>query len=335
MILLVGDVGGTKTHLAIFASKDGLRTPMLEAKLPSAHYPSLGSLVKDFLSSSNVKFSQDYAVFGVAGPVANGKAKITNLPWMMEETQLQEELDIPVVHLLNDLEATANAVPLLESSDLHTVNPGNPVRHAPIVVVAPGTGLGEAFLAWDGTRYRTYPSEGGHVDFAPRTPFESGLLVYMMGHLPHVSYEHVCSGIGLPNIYAYLKESGTFEEPAWLAEQLVKAEDHTPIIINAALSGQDPVGICVATLKTFASILGAEAGNMALKMLATGGVYLGGGISPRILSFLEGQEFIKAFTNKGRFSDLLASIPVQVILNPNLGLIGAAVHGFDIETHDH
>jgi glucokinase len=334
MILLAGDVGGTKTNLAIFESKDRLCAPLLEAKLPSARYSSLGSLVNDFLS--NAKVSVDCAVFGVAGPVANGCAKITNLSWLMQEKQLQEELDIPVIHLLNDLEAMANAIPLLEPSDLQTVNPGNPVPHTTIAVVAPGTGLGEAFLAWDGKQYRTYPSEGGHVDFAPRTPFENGLLVYMLGRLQHVSYEHVCSGIGLPNIYSYLKESGTFEEPAWLVEQLAKAENYTPIIVNAALTGQDPSGICVATLKTFVGILGAEAGNMALKVLATGGVYLGGGISPRILSFLKGGEFISAFKNKGRFSDLLASIPVHVILNANVGLIGAAAHGFDLcETHNH
>lgn len=328
MILLAGDVGGTKTNLAVFASKDKLRTPLLEAKLPSARYPSLTALVKDFLS--NVKTPIDRAVFGVAGPVANGRTKITNLPWIMQEMQLQEELDIPVIHLLNDLEAMANAIPLLEPTDLYAINPGSPVPHAPMAVIAPGTGLGEAFLTWNRTSYRTYPSEGGHADFAPRTPFEIGLLVYMLGRLQHVSYEHICSGIGLPNIYSYLKESGTFEEPAWLAEQLVKTEDHTPIIINAALSEHDPSGICVATLKTFASILGAEAGNMALKVLATGGVYLGGGISPRILPFLEHGEFIKAFKNKGRFSDLLASIPVQVILNPKVGLIGAAAYGFDL-----
>jgi glucokinase len=266
----------------------------------------------------------------VAGPNIQGKAKITNLPWMMQEEQLQQELDIPVVHLLNDLEAMANAIPLLDSSDLHTVNPGSPVPHAPIAVIAPGTGLGEAFLVWDEERYRTYPSEGGHVDFAPRNPFESGLLVHMLGRLEHVSYEHVCSGIGLPNIYTYLKESGTFEEPAWLAEQLANAEDHTPIIINTALSGQNPPGICVATLKTFTSILGAEAGNMALKVLARGGVYLSGGISPRVLPFLEDEEFLRAFKSKGRFTNLLDSIPVQVILNANTGLIGAAAHGFDL-----
>ncbi len=328
MILLAGDVGGTKTNLAVFTSKDQLRTPLLEAKLPSASYPSLTDLVKDFLS--NVKMPIDRAVFGVAGPVANGRTKITNLPWIIQERQLQQELGIPNIHLLNDLEAMANAIPLLEPDDLYAVNPGNPVPYAPMAVIAPGTGLGEAFLTWNGTRYCTYASEGGHTDFAPRTPFEIGLLVYMLGRLHHVSYEHICSGIGLPNIYSYLKESGTLEEPAWLTEQLVKAEDQTPIIINAALSERNPSSICVATLKIFASILGAEAGNMALKVLATGGVYLGGGISPRILPFLESGEFIRAFNDKGRFSSLLASIPVQVILNPKVGLIGAAAYGFDL-----
>jgi glucokinase len=328
MILLAGDVGGTKTNLAVFASKDSLRTPLLEAKLPSAHYPSLTALVKDFLA--HVQTPVDRAVFGVAGPVANGESKFTNLPWIMRDLQLQEELEIAAVHLLNDLEAAAHAIPLLESADLHIINPGSPIPYAPIAVVAPGTGLGEAFLTWDGTRYRTYPSEGGHADFAPRTPFEIGLLVSMLARFQHVSYEHICSGIGLPNIYAYLRDSGAFEEPAWLAEQLVKVEDHTPIVIEAALSKQDPSGICVATLKTFASILGAEVGNLALKVLATGGVYLGGGISPRILPFLESGEFLRAFKNKGRFSDLLASIPVHVILNPKIGLIGAAAYGFDL-----
>jgi glucokinase len=328
MTFLAGDIGGTKANLAIFASKEELRAPLLEAKLPSADYPSLTALVKDFLSS--VKTPIDRAVFGVAGPVTNGRAKITNLPWVIQEIQLQKELAIPEVRLLNDLEAMANAIPLLESTDLYTVNPGSPEPYAPMAVIAAGTGLGEAFLVWDGTRYRTYPSEGGHADFAPRTPFELGLLISMLGRSHHVSYEHICSGIGLPNIYTYLKESGMLEEPAWLAEQLVKVEDHTPIIINAALNEQNSSGICAATLRTFVSILGAEAGNMALKVLATGGIYLGGGISPRILPFLEGGEFMQAFKNKGRFSDLLASIPVQVILNSKVGLIGAAAYGFDL-----
>jgi glucokinase len=326
-MLLAGDIGGTKTHLAIYASKDKLRTPLLEARLPSAHYPSLAALVRDFLK--NVKFSLDQAVFGVAGPVVNGKARITNLPWVMEEGQLQKELNIARVVLINDLEALANAVPLLNQSDVHVLNMGEAEPQGPIAVIAPGTGLGEAFLTWDGTRYRTYPSEGGHADFAPTDSFEIGLLVYMLERLSHVSYEHVCSGIGLPNIYAYLKASGTFEEPRWLVDKLAQAADQPPIIVNAALDEREPVALCSATLRMFTSILGAEAGNMALKVLATGGVYIGGGIPPRILAFLEDKEFMRAFRNKGRFSDLLANIPVRVILNSKTALLGAAAYGFD------
>lgn len=329
-MLLAGDIGGTKTHLAIFASKDELRTPLLEAKLPSAHYPSLEALVRDFLANSRLPL--DRAVFGVAGLVVNGRARITNLPWVMEECQLHEELNIPHVHLINDLQALATSVPLLDPSDLHILNAGQPIEQGPIAVVAPGTGLGEAFLTWDGTHYRTYPSEGGHADFAPTNSFEVGLLVYMLEHFKHVSYEHVCSGIGLPNIYTYLKVSGTFEEPAWLTDQLAQTNDHPPIIVNAALgtlNDHEPVDLCVETLKTFVSILGAEAGNMALKVLATGGIYLGGGIPPRVLTFLQQEEFMRSFCNKGRFSNLLASIPVRVILNARSGLIGAAVYGFD------
>lgn len=327
-MLLAGDIGGTKTNLAIFSSKDELKTPLLEGKFPSAHYPSLTALVQDFLA--NVKFPIERAVFGVAGPVVGREARITNLPWIMREEDLQQELHIPTVHLLNDLVAIANAVPSLEPSDLFTLNSGKPVPHGQLAVVAPGTGLGEAYLAWDGARYRTFPSEGGHCDFAPTNSLEVGLLVYMLERSQHVSYEHVCSGIGIPNIYAYLRDANIFEEPAWLKEQLAKAQDQTPVIMNSALREQDPPAICVGTLKTFIGILGAEVGNMALKVLATGGVYLAGGIPPRILPFLEHEEFMTAFKNKGRFANLLTNIPVQAILNPKVGLIGAAAHGFDI-----
>ena len=327
-MLLAGDIGGTKTSLAIFAAKDALEAPLFKGTLPSAHYPSLAALVQDFLSQVTVPIER--AVFGVAGPVMDGKAKITNLPWLMEEEGLQQELRIPIVHLLNDLVAMANAVPLLEPSDLLTLNVGKHTPNGTLAVVAPGTGLGEAFLTWDGTRYNTYPSEGGHADFAPTNAFEIGLLAYMLEHMGHVSYEHVCSGIGIPNIYDYLKQTVVFEEPSWLTEQLAKVQDRTPTIVNAALSQSQPAELCVATLNTFVSILGAEAGNMALKVLATGGLYLGGGMPARILPFLQGQEFLRSFKNKGRFSELLASIPVHVILNSQAALIGAAAHGFDI-----
>jgi glucokinase len=336
-MLLAGDIGGTKTNLALFASKDDLRSPMREAKFPSGQYATLAALVHDFMAQldlPDVKIER--AVFGVAGPVENGKAKITNLPWQMEEEQLQRALNIPHVTLLNDLAAMGHAVPLLRQSDIHVVNAGKPAQHGTIGLVAPGTGLGEGMLTWDGENYRVHPSEGGHSDFAPTNAFEIGLLVYMLEKLPHVSYEHVCSGIGLPNIYAYMKDSMLFEEPEWLARKLAEAKDLTPVIASCALddrkkeeeNGQKAVSICYATIRTFVSILGAEAGNMALKVLASGGIYISGGISPRILPFFESDDFMRAFKNKGRFADMLADIPVYIVLDPNIGIMGSAAYGF-------
>jgi len=328
-MLLAGDIGGTKTNLAVFSPETGPRAPLAEATFPSADYPSLETIVREFLSQTDLKVER--ASFGVAGPVVAGRATTTNLDWMLDERQLQEALNLSSVRLLNDLDAIAHAVPLLEPADLHTLNQGQPTPGGTIAVVAPGTGLGEAFLTWDGSRYRTHASEGGHADFAPTNRFEIELLRYLQERLgfEHVSYERVCSGRGLPNIYAYLKDSGTACEPAWLAERLAAAHDPTPLIVNAALDGERPCELCVATLDTFVSILGAEAGNLALKVMATGGVYLGGGIPPRILPALEQGRFMEAFRRKGRFSDLLARVPVHVILNPKVALLGAACHGLE------
>ncbi len=336
-MLLAGDIGGTKTNLALFATKEDLHSPLHEAKFSSANYVTLAALVHEFLSQRDlVNIPIERAVFGVAGPVVEGKAKATNLPWHIEEQQLQQALKIPSVTLLNDLAAMGNAIPLLTDTDVFTLNAGKPVRHGTLVIVAPGTGLGEAILTWEGRHYLVHPSEGGHTDFAPTNAFEIGLLVYMLERWSHVSYEQVCSGLGLPNIYTYLKDAALFKEPSWLGEMLAKCKDQTPVIVNAAkgeLEGQpgtEPVDICISTLKTFVAILGAEAGNMALKALATGGVYLSGGIPPRILTFLQEGEFLRSFKNKGRFASMLADIPVHVILNPNVGLIGAAAYGFDM-----
>ena len=340
-MLLAADIGATKTNLAVFSPQDGPRSPLAEATFPSADYPSLEALVREFLAQ--VGLAVERASFGVAGPVVAGRTTITNLPWVMEETQLQEALNLPSVRLLNDLNAIAHAVPFLEPADLHTLNVGQPAPGGAMAVVAPGTGLGEAFLTWDGSRYRAHASEGGHADFAPTNPFEVELLRYLQERFEHVSYERVCSGRGLPNIYAYLKDSGYAEEPAWLTEQLAAADDPTPVIVNAALmtatvvlrhrpplDGERPCELCVATLNAFVSILGAEAGNLALKVLATGGVYLGGGIPPRILPALEQERFMEAFRRKGRMSDLLAHVPVHVILNPKVALLGAAYHGLEM-----
>ncbi len=200
-----------------------------------------------------------------------------------------------------------------------------------MAVIAPGTGLGEAFLTWGGSRYRAHASEGGHADFAPNTPLEIELLRYLQLRFKHVSNERVCSGLGLPNIYAYLKDSGHAPEPDWLAEQLAATTDPTPIIVTAALDDERPCELCTATLNAFVSILGAEAGNMVLRVLATGGAYLGGGIPPRILPALQQEGFMQAFLHKGRMVHLMARVPVHVILNPKAALLGAACHGLETE----
>jgi glucokinase len=325
MLLLAGDIGATKTELAVFSSQAG-RTPLAAATFPSAAYSGLEALVGEFLAQ--VRLPVEHAVFGVAGPVLEGRVSATNLPWEMEEVRLQAALGLRSVRLINDLEAMAWAIPHLEAADLYTLNPGRPAPGGTIAVIAPGTGLGEAFLTWNGTRYRPYPSEGGHADFAPRSPLEADLWHYLHGRFGHVSYERLCSGRGLPNIYAFLKESGRASEPAWLTTRLRAVEDPTPVLIEAAL-GVRRCEICVTALELFVSILGAEAGNLALKVLARGGVYLGGGIPPRILPALQQENFLEAFRSKGRMEGLLARIPVHVILNPRTGLLGAAFRGLE------
>ncbi|MDB5075720.1 MAG: glk [Chloroflexi bacterium] len=327
-MLLAGDVGGTKTNLAVFASADDLRTPLLEATFPSGHFPSLEALIQEFMSQVRLPVKQ--ASIGVAGPVADGQSKTTNLPWHVDARQLREKLQLESVLLLNDLAAIANAVPLLKPEDLHTINTGKPREGGALAVIAPGTGLGEAFLSWNGTRYVAHESEGGHTDFAPTTPLQVDLLRYMQARFDHVSCERVCSGIGLPNIFAFLKDSGYARVPDDLAQQIANTPDPTPIIVNSALESRNPNEICAETLNLFVSILSAEAGNLALKVLATGGVYLGGGIPPRILRVLEPARFMSTFSHKGRFAEMLKVVPIHVIMNPKAALLGAAAYGFDM-----
>ncbi|MEZ4707877.1 MAG: glucokinase [Caldilineaceae bacterium] len=337
MKFIAGDIGGTKTVLAIYDQNSGPATPLVEATFPSAAYPNLEAIVRTFLAQQH-GLGADFvsATFGVAGPVVNGRAAITNLPWRMAEPQLARELSLPRVTLINDLVAIASAIPGLPASDLHTINEGRAVENGPIAVVAPGTGLGEAYLVHNGERYQAYPSEGGHVDFGPNNGEETELLLFLQKKLAahgstHVSWERVCSGSGIPNIYAFVKQrSGGAEDPA-IADQIARSSaqggDITPIVINNALS-DNASPLCRQTLDLFLGILGSEAGNMALKVLSTGGVYLGGGIPPRILETLKRPTFIQAFLNKGRLSAVLAEMPVRVILNSKAALFGAAYHGF-------
>ncbi len=332
-MLLAGDIGGTKVNLAIFSSEAGPLAPLEEAVFPSADYPDLEAVVHEFLDQVTMEIDPEAgaatAVFGVAGPVVEGRASVTNLPWVLDETQLEASLPFSSVHLLNDLVSVAYAVPILEAEDIHTLNVGDAAAGGAIAVVAPGTGLGEAFLTWDGVDYQAHPSEGGHADFAPADPLQVALLRYLMDRFGHVSNERACSGLGIPNIYAFLKDTGYAEEPAWLAEELAGVEDPTPVIATTAMDNERTCALCKATLDLFLAILGAEAGNLALKVLATGGVYLGGGIPPRILPALEQGPFMEAFLAKGRFADLMAEIPVHVILNAKAALLGAAYYGLE------
>jgi glucokinase len=329
-MLLAGDIGGTKTHLAVFSLDAGAYTPLAESTFRSANYVSLEAVVREFLSSIDLNI--DRACFGVAGPVVHGRAVVTNLPWEMEETGLADALGLEGVTLLNDLESIANAVPLLQAGDVQTLNDRPPESGGAIAIIAPGTGLGEAFLIWNGKRYEAHPSEGGHADFGPTTELQIDLLRYLQDIYGHVSYERVCSGIGIPNIYAFLKAHGHAEEPVWLADKLAAAPDATPVIVDSALGKARPCALCAATLDTFVSILGAESGNLALKTLATGGVYLGGGIPPRILPALNSGAFMQSFQDKGRFNEFMIRLPVHVILNANAALLGAARFGLETQT---
>ncbi len=326
---LAGDIGGTKTTLAIIDPETGPRVFLDKATFTSRDFRSLGEIVEQFLKEKKRKVTR--ASFGIAGPIVNGQVQATNLPWFIEEDKLSEQLRIPV-KLINDLTATAHAVPFLAEGDKLVLNSGLDVKNGTLAVVAPGTGLGEAYLNWGGNRYRTYPSEGGHSDFAPTNPLQLRLLEFLSRRFEHVSYERVCSGSGLPNLYSFLKDEGAITEPAWLQDQIAEVVDPAPVITKAALDGT--AEIAVATLDLFTAILGAEAGNLVLKVLANGGVYLGGGIPPRIAPILKKEPFLKSFLNKGRFANYLTSVPVYIILNPEAALIGAACHGVEMD-QDH
>jgi glucokinase len=326
-MLLAGDIGGTKTNLAIFEIGDKPEAK-IQTTFKSGDYPSLEVIAQKFLADTGTTVTR--AVFGVAGPVINGQSEITNLPWIISETTLADALHLPAVKLLNDLEAIAYAVPHLLPADLAALNSeqmdtnlgGNKA------IIAPGTGLGEAILFSQNNHYHVLASEGGHTDFGPKNPREIELLRYLQTKFDHVSYERVCSGKGIPNIYASFENSQVAEASAQVAEAISQTADATPVIIQAALAGT--CKLCQATLDTFVSILGAEAGNLALKVMATGGIYLGGGIPPKILSKLQDGTFMTAFTNKGRFAKMLIRIPIYVILNNKAPLLGAAHYGVNL-----
>src|SRR5215813_11880901 len=300
-MLIAGDIGGTKPDLALYSSESGPHVPLVQTAVHSADYPSLQAIVTEFLAQA--KMSVNVASFDVAGPVINGHVKITNLPWVMDESSLAKDLNLESVYLMNDLEAVARSVAVLRPTDLLTINEGHPVPNGAIAIIAPGTGLGESFLTWEGSQYVAHSSEGGHSDFAPTDERQIRLLQYLLPKLWHVGVERVCSGIGVPNIYEFLRDVEHIPERPEVAQSIASAKDHTKVIVEAANNSKNPCELSRATVDMLVSILVSEAGNLALKVLATGGVYIAGGVALHLLDELKEPQFLQAFANKGRFKD--------------------------------
>jgi glucokinase len=331
-MLIAGDIGGTKTDLAIYSPESGPHTPLMQAEFRSADFPSLQAMVTKFLAKS--KISVDVASFDVAGPVIDGHVKTTNLPWVMDEKSLAADLKLKSAHLMNDLVAVARAVPVMRPDDLITLNKGEAVQKGSIAIVAPGTGLGESFLTWNGSGYEAHGSEGGHSDFAPNDERQIRLLRYLLPRLGHVGVERVCSGIGIPNIYEFLRDDERIPERPEIAQLIASAKDRTKAIVDAANDPRQPSELCRETIDMLVSILASETGNLVLKVLATGGVYLAGGVALHVLSRLQDPRFVQTFTSKGRFQDLMSRIPIFVITAP-AALVGAASYGLERLTRMH
>jgi glucokinase len=318
-LILAGDVGGTKTRLGVFHAAG--QTPRLirMRDFQSSRYPGLETIVGIFI---NTKESISAACFGVAGPVVSGTAKATNLPWKVSVTSLKNVLSIERVSLINDLVANANGITVLSPGDFSVLNRGRRIDGNKALLSA-GTGLGAAIMFWDGKQYIPSPSEGGHVEFGPRNRLDLNLLQHLFERFGHVSYERVLSGAGLFNIYQFLRDRGKDGvEPVWLRARFEKEDPAAVIANNARLKKSR---LCSAALDLFASIYGSAAGNLALQAMATGGVYIGGGIAPKIIWKLRDGTFIKAFQDKGRLSSIVGRIPVKVVMNDRAALLGAAV----------
>ena len=325
-MILAGDIGGTKTVLALYSTETGIAGGAIhETRYPSGEHASLEAIIERFLAATDAHPTA--ASFGLAGPITGRRASITNLPWNIDADIIASRFGIESVYLLNDLEAIATAVPHLDGDAIHTLRHGHPVKNGNRAVIAPGTGLGVAASLFTGSRYQAFPTEAGHSSFAPRDADQVALLNYLQGRYGHVSFERVCSGKYLPGIYDFLLDQGRHQQPDWLRAQLADANDRTPIIVNAAL--QQQADICTATLDLFVRVLGTICGNIALTFLTSGGLYLGGGIPPRILERLKQADFLAAIADKGRFQDYCNQLPVHVILDPKVALHGAAWAGLE------
>ncbi|MCL5428862.1 MAG: glucokinase [Chloroflexi bacterium] len=324
-LLLAGDIGATNTRVALFDPEGDLRKPTRVNTYAGADYPGLVEVLRDYLKGSDTPVVA--ACFGAAGPVVEGQVSLTNINWVVNSAELCAKFGWQFAWLINDLKAIANAIPLLEPDELKMLNAGIPEKHGTIAVIAPGTGLGIGYLTWAAGRYRAYATEGGHADFAPVNAIQDEMLGYLRGKFKQVAIEHVCGGVGLPNIYEFLKASGRAEEPAWLANELVTSPDPTPVIVDNAMAAKPGSEICQQTMEIFITVLAGEAGSLALQLGATGGIYIGGGIPPRILPAFERYGFMQTFLAKTGYEYYLERFPVNIILHPEPGLLGAADYG--------
>jgi glucokinase len=318
-MILAGDIGGTHARLGYFQAQNGHLKLLAESVFPSREFRGLHEIVARFVEGQAIQPQR--ACFGIPGPVLHGRAETSNLPWTVEASRLAAELHLPCALLINDLEANAWGIQDLTEKDFLLLNQVRTPAAGNQAVIAAGTGLGEAGLYWDGNKYHVFACEGGHADFAPRNELEIELLRYLLRSFDHVSYERIVSGPGLVNVYYFLRDSGRGAEQKWLAEEIREA-DPAAAISRAALAGK--CGLAEQALDLWISIYGAEAGNLALKLKATGGVFLGGGIAPKIVPKLVRPLFMQSFLGKGRLRALLENIPVKVITNDSAALLGAA-----------
>ncbi|QFS45063.1 glucokinase [Nostoc sphaeroides] len=334
-LLLAGDIGGTKTILRLAETSDSSAIHTIyQESYHSADFPDLVPIVQQFLVKANTPIPEK-ACFAIAGPIVKNTAKLTNLVWFLDTERLQQELGIPHISLINDFAAVGYGILGLQKQDLLTLQVGKPQPETPIGIIGAGTGLGQGFLIKQGNHYQVFPSEGGHADFAPRNEIEFQLLRYLLGKhdIQRVSVERVVSGMGVVAIYQFLRDRKFAAESPDIAQivriweqeagQEEKSVDPGAVIGTAALEKRDR--LCEQTLQLFIEAYGAEAGNLALKLLPYGGLYIAGGIAPKILPLIQNNGFLLNFTQKGRMRRLLEEIPVYVILNPQVGLIGAAL----------
>lgn len=318
-MILAGDIGGTHARLAFFDVENGSFRLVSASVFPSREFSGLDQIVMKFVETSGVQAVS--ACFGIAGPVRNGRVEASNLPWTVDSLRLANELQIKNTVLINDLEANAWGIAALQAEDVVSLNQVKGVPVGNQAVISAGTGLGEAGMYWDGTQHQIFACEGGHTDFAPRNELETDLLRYLHGKFGHVSYERVVSGPGLVNVFHFLRDTGRGLEPKWLTEEINQG-DPAAAISHAAMEGK--CALCEQAVDIFVTIFGAEAGNLALKLMATGGVYLGGGIAPKMLPKLASPLFMQSFIAKGRMQPLMESMPVRVITNDKTALLGAA-----------